>query len=156
MNKLTIFSFLIILASCTSKKYSQMTYTDARQYINTLEDRSWFYDTYNTYKPDENVLSAWENKNRLRILVFAGEWCSDTRFLLPRFYKAYDGVSGEKPITDIIWVNRDKKSRTGIEKKYKISNVPTFIVLEGDEEKGRVVENAQVSIEKDLADIMNK
>jgi hypothetical protein len=51
-------------------------------------------------------------------------------------------------------LDEQKQSPDGLEKKYKVSNVPTFIVLKDGEEKGRVVESVKVSLEKDLYELM--
>ena len=48
-------------------------------------------------------------------------------------------------------VNRDKKTKDGSTDKYHITNVPTFIVLKGDIQIGKIVETAKTSIEADIA-----
>ena len=65
-----------------------------------------------------------------------------------------DMLADKKPDVEIIWVNREKKSKTKLEEKYKIERVPTFIILKDGIEISRVVEEVKVSIEKDLADAL--
>ena len=53
-------------------------------------------------------------------------------------------------------VDRSKESRDGLTEKYHITNVPTFIVLSGGEEIGRIVEHSEEGIEFDLVDLLRK
>lgn len=56
----------------------------------------------------------------------------------------------------IFALDRDKKGRNGEEKQYKITNVPTVIVLQDGNERGRITETVKQNVESDLLEIINK
>ena len=116
---------------------------------------SWFKKGYDSYKPTAAALKVIKPQaSTLHIEVFGGTWCDDTHELLPKFYK----VADEAKITDsqitLHLVNRDKKTKDGSSEKYKIVNVPTYIIIKDGKEIGRIVESAKISIEADLAAIL--
>lgn len=89
-------------------------------------------------------------------MFFGGTWCHDTQNLWPIFYRLID-KSGypEKNIT-LIAVDRKKKTLYKLSKKYRITNVPTFIVLAKGKEVGRVVEYGKYSaIDKEIGEIVS-
>jgi len=51
-------------------------------------------------------------------------------------------------------LDRSKRDADGLAEKYQIEFVPTFVVLQDDEEIGRIVETPIVSIEQDLVEIL--
>jgi hypothetical protein len=53
-------------------------------------------------------------------------------------------------------VDRDKTALNDEAKNYKITLVPTIIVLHGNREVGRITESVQASIEHDLLAILEK
>ena len=127
--------------------YTKETFTDTTKY-------PWFNERYNSYEPKQEALVKLNAVPPYEIIVFGGTWCSDTRYLLPKFYKVMDALQYPPKIT-LIMVDEQKKSGTGIEANYSIEYVPTFIVLQNGKEKGRVVESVQASIEEDLAVIVS-
>jgi len=153
MKKTAIAFFLLIFVSCTSNKYTAMNSNDAKIFLNKKQNKDWFAQNYTDYKPDENQVKRWAKHSDKKILIFAGTWCGDTRFLLPKFFKCLDMLT-EKPVLEIIWVNQEKKSKTKLEQTYHLERVPTFIILKNGKEISRVVEEVKVSIEKDIADAL--
>ena len=115
----------------------------------------WFKEWYEKYQPDNaSVRVISDHVSSLHILVFAGTWCGDTHTLLPEFYKVMDAAGvGDAQIT-LHLVHRDKKTQDGSSDNYSIANVPTFIIIKGDKELGRVVESVKTSIEVEIADIL--
>ena len=115
----------------------------------------WFKDGYERYKPDNaSIRIISEYASSLHILVFAGTWCGDTHTLLPEFYKTMDAAGvGDAQIT-LHLLGRDKKTQDGSSDKYAITSVPTFIIIKGDNELGRVVESVKTSIEVEIAGIL--
>ena len=125
--------------------------TDAKAY-------PWFNANYQSYKPA--ATTAAELKKNLpadaTILVFGGTWCSDTQNLLPKFYKTLDEAGIPRKKVELYLVDEQKNSPEALEKQYGVISVPTFIVLQQGEERGRVVESIQESIEADLLKIVQK
>lgn len=119
------------------------------------KENTWFVHAYDKYEPDrittDSMMSLPSNQ---QILIFGGMWCSDTKELLPKFFKMSDQVNISRGDVTVYFVDEQKKSEQGLEKKYNITSVPTFIVLKDGEEKGRIVETVKTSIEKDLLRLM--
>ena len=123
----------------------------------TLETTcTWYLPTYNTYKPDAATVS--ELKKALpadaTFLVFGGMWCSDTHNLLPEFFKTIDEAGIPRQNVQLYLVDEQKNSPEKLEKQYGVVNIPTFIILQNGEEKGRVVETVRQSIEADLLKLL--
>lgn len=113
---------------------------------------AWFKQGYNSYKPDATAVKTIAGiAPKLHIEVFGGTWCSDTQFLLPQFYKVVDAAGIKYTQITLHLVNRDKKTKDGTSDKYQITNVPTFVVMNGDKQIGKIVESAKVSVEADIA-----
>lgn len=115
----------------------------------------WFTEGYNSYNPDSYIINELKKSDKnIYILVFAGDWCSDTYYLLPQFYKTTDlaGIANHQ----LYFLDRNKKSQDGLENNYKIELVPTFIIIKNGEETGRIEETVDESIEKDLLKIISK
>jgi thiol-disulfide isomerase/thioredoxin len=123
--------------------------------VESSKDFGWFRDGYATYEPDKIVLDSMVSlPSSYKILVFGGTWCSDTRDLLPKLFKCSDQVNVSRTDISVYLLDEKKTSPEGLEKKYNITNVPTFIVMKDGQEKGRITESVTYSIEKDLLKIM--
>ena len=116
---------------------------------------SWFKKGYDAYKPAAAALKVIKPQaTALHIEVFGGTWCDDTQGLLPKFYKVADEAKIADSQITLHLVNRDKKTKDGTSDKYKIVNVPTYIIIKDGKEIGRIVESVKTSIEADLAAIL--
>lgn len=118
----------------------------------------WFNDNYKYANPDASAVTAFKiNKDKFSVIVFGGTWCHDTQNLLPLFYKLID--KSEFPANKIymIGVDRTKTTFKQLHTKYKLVNVPTFIIQDNaGKEVGRVVEYGNTgAIDKELAQIVN-
>jgi hypothetical protein len=112
---------------------------------------SWFYSRVNRYEPDTAMIryiSAY--RDSFNVVVFAGTWGTDTKHLLPQFYRVM--IASSYPLNRILLygVGHDKKTLGDEAAKYRIINVPTIIVLYHGREVGRIVESVQKNIETDL------
>lgn len=110
---------------------------------------TWFKPVYDYYTVDQTCSIP---NNSIHIVVYFGDWCSDSHTQLPRFIKIaeYYQLSYE-----LYALDREKKSPMGKESKQNIVKVPTFIVLKNGLEIGRIIETPIISIEKDLMQIIN-
>ena len=117
----------------------------------------WFKQPYQDYNPDSHALDSLNLlKNHVRIVVFGGSWCSDTKSLLPKFYKTVE--MAKIPAENIILIGVDpyKHSRDGRSWQHRIKRVPTFILYYDGKEIGRVVESVNRSIETDMLNVYHK
>ena len=101
----------------------------------------WFRKNYNLGKPDAKTVTAFkEHAKDFRMLIFAGTWCPDTQNLLPEFYRLTDASGYADSNITMIGVDHAKTTLEHMEKTFKVTEVPTFIVMKDGKEVGRVVE----------------
>jgi thiol-disulfide isomerase/thioredoxin len=117
---------------------------------------TWYQPTYESYKPDPATTANLKKAlpKDATFLVFGGMWCSDTQNLLPKFYKVLDEAGISRKNVQLYLVDEQKNSPEKLEKQYGVNNVPTFIIFQQGEEKGRIVETVKQSIEADLLTIL--
>lgn len=123
---------------------------------NTLAEKiSWFEKNYQTYKPNDSAIHELNKYSKnLKVIVVMGTWCEDSKQNVPAFFKVADKIFMEENQYEIIGVDRDKKCKKPDITKYKIKNVPTFILYLKGEEIGSIIETPKESIEKDMLRII--
>ncbi len=94
------------------------------------------------------------------VTVYLGTWCSDSQRELARLWRGFDdaglGVMVEPPFDlTYVAVDRDKVEPAGRLEGVGLEFVPTFVVVRGGEEVGRVVEIAPNGIEHDLLALLS-
>jgi hypothetical protein len=101
----------------------------------------WFQDNRSGYIPDAETVSVLKAKRfQVQFIVFGGTWCEDTKALLPKFYVLLDAASITDDQVQVIGVDHQKKSIDHSAEEMHLVSTPTFIVLKGGKEMGRVVE----------------
>jgi thiol-disulfide isomerase/thioredoxin len=117
-----------------------------------FNQNSWLQEAVFSYVPDIEYFDMVEMKPRQKWLVFAGDWCSDTKELFPAFFVLAMHKGWLLEEMDLYLLGMDKKST--LAKKYGVTSLPTFILLENGKEIGRVVERVDVSLEHALSAFM--
>ncbi len=103
--------------------------------------KSWYNGNQTGYKVDTSITNAMANtKDKVQYVVFGGTWCGDTQFILPKFFKLQEQSGLSENNISIYAVDRSKKTLGNIAGAFKITNVPTIIVMKDGKEVGRVVE----------------
>jgi thiol-disulfide isomerase/thioredoxin len=92
----------------------------------------------------------------LDVLLFLGTWCSDSRGGVPPFMKALAEARNPNIRIRVIGVDRDKRDPGGLAEAYRIERVPTFVVLRGGEELGRMVETPAATFVEDLLRLLEE
>jgi hypothetical protein len=117
------------------------------------ELQQWFPKNYDDYRVKENQLPALKNALAGKsILVVIGTWCSDSREQFPALMKILDAAGFADNNLRVFGVDRDKKQPDYITGRYKITNVPTIIVMDYEgNETGRITETPEKSLEEDLS-----
>lgn len=91
---------------------------------------------------------------KIRIEVFYGSWCGDSRDHMPSFLKIVSAANNPN-IEVCIWaVDRAKREPADLVKSRRIVRVPTFIVFTDDKELGRIIERPTTTLEEDLYRIL--
>jgi hypothetical protein len=122
----------------------------------------WFTENYDSYTPNPAVAERLkeENLKDIRITIFFGTWCSDSKREVPKFIKLMETISLLPDQCTLIAIGNYEpmyRSAPGHEETGKhIYRVPTFIITREDNELGRIVEFPATSLERDLLDIVRE
>ncbi len=107
------------------------------------------------YAPDPVAVEAIRERFcDAEVLIFLGTWCPDTRRELPRFWRIADRAGIEESKITLVGVDRSKQDAEGLAGRWRIVRVPTFILLRGGREVGRIEERPTATLERDIADIL--
>lgn len=122
------------------------------------------------YQPAEGALQFLRRYDEpATVLIFFGNWCSDSKREVPKFYATLDRAANKNFSTRLFGLDRSKKDAAGFAEAFGITRVPTFIFLSGDRafsssghffveqtkgELGRITETPAISLEQDWADIL--
>jgi len=117
----------------------------------------WYKKNYDSFTPDSaSVAFLSSAAKNIHFIVFGGTWCGDTKRELPKFFKTVSLARIPESNIELYGVDRSKRSSDGLTETYDITSVPTFIVISGGKELGRIVEQPEESIELDLMHIVQK
>jgi len=156
---------LIVFVSCSPESsFHKKTDADGSTVLIGRIDRSLLFQEFpewdlglKYYRPDPAVLDSLRKiSKRVSMEIFLGTWCGDSRREVPHFFKIVDEL-GTDLFADIqLWaVNRGKKiPDSDLADKRNIEYVATFIIYDGDNELGRIIEMPEKSLEKDILRII--
>lgn len=117
---------------------------------------SWFEAGYESYSPSPEILATIdEHIHDYDIKLYMGTWCSDSQRDVPKFLKLLELTDYDRDRLELIAVEGDKTLPNDAQKVDDIEYVPTIIFLKDGKEVNRFVEYPQVSLEKDIADIVS-
>jgi hypothetical protein len=113
---------------------------------------------YSSYKPNNLVMDSIREilsaGNVLKVDVYGGNWCSDTRYGLGGLTHVLDDLGINKKDFSYIRVDKDKKMIDFKSEGIEISRVPLVIFLRNNKEIGRIIENPVESWEKNLLQLL--
>jgi hypothetical protein len=114
-------------------------------------------ENYDAYKPDPGQIENVKSKlgSKLRIDIYLGLWCSDSRNNVPPFIKILDATSVAIPVRFLNAQRKPVKTIQYFSDKFRIERVPTFVFYRDDVEIGRIVENPKVSLIEDMIAILS-
>jgi thiol-disulfide isomerase/thioredoxin len=172
MKSVTVMAICLmgILYSATAQDLNQR-YTDKkdkehligkcdRNALTAAPFAEWYKKYYDAYELDKTLLKHSEGKlEDVKIEIFMGTWCGDSKRGVPQFYKVLDELGVEaSQVTLVNLYNMDsvyKRSPNHEEQGKLIHRVPTFIFYKKDKEIGRIVETPVTSFEMDMAQLLN-
>jgi len=101
--------------------------------------------------PDKAALiKSFFNPAEMSFIIFGGSWCGDTETELPKIVDIFNQAGISSSAYRIYGVDRQKQEPTGIAFKFRIEKVPTLIILDGNEELGRITEFPKMTWEDDI------
>ncbi|MDB5202015.1 MAG: thioredoxin family protein [Ferruginibacter sp.] len=117
----------------------------------------WYAANQVAYQADTATINALgKTKDNIQYVVFGGTWCEDTQFILPKFFKLQETAGVPDKNVSFFAVDRSKQTLGNVASAFKITNVPTIIVMKDGKEIGRVVEYGKTGKwDKELADLLH-
>ncbi len=113
---------------------------------------------YDSFEPDVDMMGALKAGIRadIKIDVYLGLWCPDSRNNVPQFIKILDRLGVPIPVRYIDVPRKSSKEVKFYVEEFQVERVPTFIFYEGNAEIGRIVENPKTGMLEDSMDIVLK
>jgi thiol-disulfide isomerase/thioredoxin len=118
---------------------------------------NWYNSSQAIYNPSAEYKTAMANAAaaNVKLVIFGGTWCEDSHFILPKFFKLQEQSNFPDQNISFFAVDRNKKTIGGITDAFKITNVPTIIVMKDGKEVGRVVEYGKTGQwDKELVELL--
>ena len=106
------------------------------------------------YTPDPGAVKSIASASQAQIVVFFGTWCLLCKKEVPRLLKTLEAAKNPALAVEFYGVTEDHLEPKDPIAKYSISTTPSFIIIRGGKEIGRITEKPDVSVEKDLALIL--
>lgn len=114
------------------------------------------YEIYiKRYNPESVAVDYLMNINApVKLMVFLGSWCRESKKYIPRLMKTLREANSEKIHVEYVAVDAQKKFPESFLNIHQIKYIPTVVVLKDDKEIGRIVEEPQKPIELELIEIL--
>jgi len=115
-------------------------------------------EKYDQYDPQAEMVDALKTKlgPNMKVDVYLGLWCPDSRNNVPPFLKILDRVGTGVPVR---YYNVPRKASRDVKfyvEEMNVERVPTFIFYRDGKEIGRIIENPKTGMLEDLMDILFK
>ena len=117
------------------------------------EGYTWFLNRYDKYHPSIKELSQ-INFNEIKIKIFMGTWCHDSKREIPRLIKILDNLKFDQSNVEIIGLTKEKKGYFNDYSRYNITNTPTIIFYKNKKEVGRIIEKPKETLESNMLSIL--
>jgi hypothetical protein len=117
---------------------------------------TWMQTDLSSYAPDTILVQRIkEHQDSLHFIIFAGTWCEDSHYILPRLFKLIHTAKIPVEKVSLLGVDRNKKTLGFFTESFLIGRVPTIIIMLKGREAGRVIEYGKYgNIEKDISEIL--
>ena len=118
---------------------------------------AWFTPDYDRYKVNASLLEQikplLEGK---KVSLLMGTWCEDSQREVPGMMKILAKAGYALNELEIIAVDEDKRTPSGIEKPFAATYVPALIFYSEDQEMNRIVEFPIGTLEEDIFAILSE
>ncbi len=144
---------ILFSISCSFSAVEKIEKIDKNNILKTSKE--WM-ENYDKFEPQNELLETVKNRlgPNLKIDVYLGLWCPDSRNNVPKFLKIMDRLEADVPVN--YYTVRQKPNR---DVKYyvedmKVERVPTFVFFRDGKEIGRIVENPKKSLLDDFLELL--
>ena len=145
---------IIVSMSCNSTKQPPTKTRPLTGMISAsqlIHEYPKFNSVYEQYQPSSAEITAVKSLSGMSVIVLFGTWCHDSVREVPRLLKLLDLSGVELESLSLHGVNYNKQEPTNLHQQYDLRYTPTIILLQGEDELGRIVEKPVVSLGEDLA-----
>jgi hypothetical protein len=113
-------------------------------------------EKYDAYQPAPESMEALKTKlgSDLRIDIYLGLWCSDSRNNVPPFIKILDQLGIGMSVRYLSVPRKPSSKIKYFADDAQVERVPTFIFSRGDKEIGRIIENPKTGLIEDFLEIL--
>ena len=109
------------------------------------------------YQPDAAAVSALRAVGEpIEIIAFFGTWCQTCKQSLPALLSALDRANNPNFHLHLVGTDENMTEPADWIMEWALDYTPTYVVLQGDTELGRIEEEAVVSMEADLLEIIER
>ena len=119
--------------------------------------QEWFGENSAEYESCFTKADSGKFEN-IKVKIFLGTWCGDTKFLVPKFIKTWDQIGLSHENLEIIALhNKGDLYKQGPNREtdgLNIHKVPTFIFEKDGYEIGRIVERTVFDLDTDIHQIV--
>lgn len=125
-----------------------------------LMDNQEWREIYRSYDEDKGLIEAIASKieDNIKIDVYFGFWCGDSKNNVPPFLKIIDLMQSfndkMQPVNYYTVERKPTKETKYFVEEFKVERVPTFIFYRDGKEIGRIVENPKNSLIEDMMNIL--
>jgi hypothetical protein len=124
-----------------------------------MSNQEW-QAVYKDFQVDEGLVEALASKldGELKVDIYFGFWCSDSKNNVPPFLKIMDVLeSFNNKVMTVNYYTVERKPTKETKyyvEEFKVERVPTFIFYREGKEIGRIVENPKNSLIDDMMNIL--
>ncbi len=109
------------------------------------------------YQPDAAAVSALRAVGEpIEIIAFFGTWCQTCKQSLPALLSTLDRANNPNFHLHLVGTDENMSEPADWIMEWALDYTPTYIVLQGDTELGRIEEEPLVSMEADLLEIIER
>ena len=117
---------------------------------------AWFTPDYDRYKVNASLLEQIKPLlNGKKVNLLMGTWCEDSQREVPGMMKILAAAGYAVNELEIIAVDEDKRTPSGIEKPFAATYVPALIFYNEGQEMNRIVEFPMGTLEEDIFAILS-
>jgi hypothetical protein len=121
-----------------------------------LADGPDWQENYDRFQPASGMIEALRSKlgDDLKIDVYLGLWCPDSKNNVPPFLKILDQLNASIPVRYFSVHRKPIREIRYFVDSAKVERVPTFIFFREGKEIGRIVENPKAGLMEDMMEIV--
>jgi hypothetical protein len=113
-------------------------------------------ENHDGYEPPADMIEALKTRlgSDIRIDVYLGLWCADSKKSVPPLIKILDRVEPAASVRYFIFPKKETKEVKFFMEELKVDRVPTIILYRTGKEIGRIVESPQTGMIEDIMEII--